>query len=122
VEDDIDQAVNQAGWKKFTVLEMDQPYEAYFRSVLGVVRALLKAAGDNLRWWSGESGPAPSDERRETPFDGDAFKLSERDVMAMHGADSAIIALHVFSDASQLSPSGGTCVPPTCVVVAVRVC
>jgi len=83
VEDDIDQAVNQAGWKKVTLLEMDQPYEAYFRSVLGVVRALLKAAGDNFRWWSGESGPAPSDERRETPFDGDTFKLSERDVMAI---------------------------------------
>jgi len=113
LEDDIDKAVNEAGWKRVTLVELDQPYEAYFRSALGVTRALLKAAGDNVRWWSGESGPAPPDDRRETPFDGDAFKLCEREVIAKYGENSAIIALHVFSDASQLSWSGGTCPGPT---------
>jgi len=108
LEDDIDKAVNEAGWKKVTLVELDQPYEAYFRSALGVTRALLKAAGDNVRWWSGESEPAPLNDRRETPFDGEAFKLCEKEVMDKHGDDSAIIAVHVFSDASQLSWSGGT--------------
>jgi len=108
LEDDIDKAVNEAGWKKVTLVELDQPHEAYFRSVLGVTRALLKAAGDNVRWWSGESGPAPLDDRRETPFDGEAFKMCEKEVMDKNGDDSAILAVHVFSDASQLSWSGGT--------------
>jgi len=112
LEDDVDKAVNDAGWRKVTLVELGKPYEAYFRSALGVTRAMLKAAGDGVRWWSGESGPAPRDERRETPFDGDAFKLSEQEVMAEHGADSAIAALHVFSDASHLSWSGGKCLAP----------
>jgi len=49
LQDDIDKAVNEAGWKKVTLVELEQPYQAYFRSALGVTRALIKAAGDNVR-------------------------------------------------------------------------
>jgi len=54
LEDDVDKAVNDAGWRKVTLVELGKPYEAYFRSALGVTRAMLKAAGDGVRWWSGE--------------------------------------------------------------------
>lgn len=81
-------------------------YEACFRSVLDVVASLLLHA-EGIRWWSGETGPAPPTDRRESPLDGDAFEECERKVMSMNGPRSCVIGLHAYSDSSQLSWSGG---------------
>lgn len=106
LRDDINHAAIEAGWKKVILTEARVEYEAYFRSVLDVVASLLLLA-DGVRWWSGETRPAPSTDRRECPLDGDAFKECEREVLSMNGSRSCVIGLHAYSDSSQLSWSGG---------------
>jgi len=107
LHDDIDDAVLGAGWMKVKLAEGNVEYEAYFRSVMEVILGLLEDAKE-VRWWSGPDGPAPPSDNRESPLDGDAFKLCELEVMRLHGEDSCVLAVHVFSDSSQLSWSGGT--------------
>jgi len=108
LRDDLDDAALNAGWKKVKLVEGGVPYEAYFRDVLQVVRALIKRKGDKIQLWSGVAGPAPPSDRRETPLDGDAFKLCEELVMKNREELACVLGLHVFSDSSQLSWSGGT--------------
>jgi len=83
-------------------------YEAYFRDVLQVIRSLLKSKGKDTRLWSGVTGPAPPSDARETPMDGDAFKICEELVMKNRDELACVLGLHVFSDSSELSWSGGT--------------
>lgn len=106
--DDLDAAVNEAGWKKVVLTESDEQYEAYFRSVMDVVRGLVRETDPaEFMWWSGGSSPAPLDNRRETPMDGEVFKRFEAAVEEEHGQDACVLGLHVYSDSSQLSWSGG---------------
>lgn len=105
LRDDIDHAAIEAGWKEVMLTEAGVEYEAFFRSVLDVLASLLLHA-DVVRWWSGDTGPAPSTDRRESPLDGDAFKECEREVLSMNGPRSCVIGLHAYSDSSQLSWSG----------------
>jgi len=106
--DDLDMAVNQAGWKKVDLVEDGEKYEAYFRSVMGVVRNIVNnTKATAMNWWSGGPAPAPLDNRRETPMDGEVYKVMEQAVMDEHGPNSAILGIHVYSDSSQLSWSGG---------------
>lgn len=106
LRDEINHAAIEAGWRKVILREAGVEYEAYFRSVLDVVASLLLHA-DGVRWWSGDSGPAPQTDRRESPLDGDAFRECEREVLSMNGPRSCVIGLHAYSDSSQLSWSGG---------------
>lgn len=107
LRDDLNQAVLDAGWKKLRLQEGGVMYEAYFRSVLDVAVDELHRRADKVRLWSGESGPAPPSTRREAPQDGDAFRLCEQEVVGAHGGTSFVLGLHMYSDSSQLSWSGG---------------
>jgi len=108
LRDDLDNAALDAGWKKVKLVEGGVAYEAYFRDVLQVIRALLKRKRGSIQLWSGLTGPAPSSDKRETPMDGDAFRLCEELVMKNSEELACVLGLHVFSDSSQLSWSGGT--------------
>jgi len=108
LRDDLDEAALNAGWKKVWLVEGGISYEAYFRDVLQVIRALIKRKGGGIQLLSGVAGPAPPSDRRETPMDGDAFKLCEDLVMKNREDLACVLGLHVFSDSSQLSWSGGT--------------
>jgi len=109
LRDDLDDAALSAGWKKVRLFEGGVAYEAYFRDVLNVIRALIKKKSDKIQLWSGVAGPAPRSDKRETPMDGDAFKVCEDLVMNSQDELACVLGLHVFSDSSQLSWSGGTC-------------
>jgi len=108
LRDDLDDAALNAGWKKVKLVEGGIAYEAYFRDVLQVVRALIKKKGGNIQLWSGVAGPTPPNDRRESPMDGDAFKMCEELVMNNREELACVLGLHVFSDSSQVSWSGGT--------------
>jgi len=108
LRDDLDDAALNAGWKKVWLVEGGIPYEAYFRDVLQVLRALLKKKGGSIQLWSGVAGPAPPSDRQETPTDGDAFKLCEDQFMKNREELACVLGLHILSDSSQLSWSGGT--------------
>lgn len=110
IKDDIDSAVVDAGWRKVVLLEDGMELVAYFRSALDVVLRMLHAAED-IQLWSGGDRPAPPTDARESPMDGDAFRKNEQIVVNKHGHDCFVIGLHVFSDASHVSWSGGKLVP-----------
>jgi len=107
VRDDVDDAVLDAGWMKCTLVLDGERFEALFRPVLRVILDMLKA-GTKVQLWSGDNGPALPTDKRESPLDGDAFRLNEAAVMADKKDPSCfVLGLHVYSDASQLSWSGG---------------
>lgn len=108
VRDDVDDAALGAGWLKCPLRVDGKVYVAYFRPVLEVILGMLKR-GKEVRLWSGETGPAPPSNIRETPLDGDAFRLNEAALMAEKKDGTCFVfGLHIHSDASQLSWSGGT--------------
>lgn len=107
LRDDLDDAVLGAGWKKLSIREGGTVYEVYFRSVLEVVIDRLREGGAAIRLWSGDGAPAPLTNSRETPMDGDAFRLCERDVVDTHGSTSFVLGLHLYSDSTRLSWSSG---------------
>jgi len=108
IQDDIDDAVLKAGWRKCVLMEDGVRYKAYFRPVLELVLALMHGKRQ-VRLWSGRNGPAPPTRRRECPMDGDAFRQCEREVNppGMIGPKNCVLGLHGFSDSSQMSWSGG---------------
>ena len=108
LRDDLDAAVLDAGWYKVKLVEGGVAYEAYFRDVLQVIRALIKKKGASIHLWSGRAGPAPPSDMRKTPMEGNAFRLCEEQVMKNREEVACVLGLHVFSDSSQLSWSGGT--------------
>ena len=112
LRDDVDDAVLEEGWHKCKLEEGGIVYEAYFRCVLEVALKILRD-GKGVKLWSGGDRPAPPTSNRESPLDGDAFRMCELTVMEDHGPDSFVLALHVFSDASQLAWSGGMFFPVT---------
>lgn len=106
VRDDIDAAVHHKGWRKCSLAEGGQHYQTFFTPALHVILDWVR--GDqNVRLWSGASGPAPPSALQETPLDGDAFRLSEKAVMDEYGPGSCVLGIHFFSDCFQLSWSGG---------------
>lgn len=106
LRDDVDAALLAAGWRKVTLEQNGDTFHAFFRSVLDVIMALIRDSGD-VQYWSGGDGPAPLTARRETPMDGDAFRMCEQEVHREHGPHSLVLGLHVYSDAKQISKSGG---------------
>ena len=107
LRDDLDDAALGAGWKKVKLVEGGVTYEAYFRDVLQVIRKLIKRKNSSIQLWSGPLGPAPLEDKRETPMDGEAFKLCEQLVTGNTEEVACVLGLHVYSDRSQLSCSGG---------------
>lgn len=104
-KDNLAAAVFQLGWKRASLTEGGVTYEGYFRPVLDVVMQLACASGVQL--WSGPTGPAPPTDKRQTSMEGDAFRLSKPEVVAEKGPLSCFLGIHVYSDASLLSWSGG---------------
>jgi len=108
VRDDVDDAALGAGWLKCPLLVDGQTFVVFFRPVLDVILDMLKR-GKDVCLWSGETGPAPPFSNRETPLDGDAFRLNEQELMAEKKDGTCfVLGMHVYIDASQLSWSGGT--------------
>ena len=105
IADDLDAAVVAAGWRKVNLTENGVSYRAYYRPVLDVVLALLDGQRV-IKLWSGDSCPAPPSDRRESPMDGDAFRLCEARVCGRPGKN-CVLGLHVYSDGSHVSWSGG---------------
>lgn len=108
LRDDLHDAVLSAGWMKLSIQEGGTVYEVYYRSVLDVALQQLRSQPGNVRLWSGDAGPGPPSDRRERPLDGDAFRLCEQEVCSSFGGASFVLGLHLYSDSSQLSWSGGT--------------
>jgi len=107
IHDDVDDVVLGTGWLKCPLLVDGLRCVVFFRPVLEVILDMLKRGGD-VRLWSGETGPAPPTNLRESPLDGDAFRLSEAALIEeKRDASCFVLGLHVYSDASQLSWSGG---------------
>jgi len=122
IRDDVDDAVLGTGWLKCPLVVDGLKCVVFFRPVLEVILGMLRRGGD-VRLWSGETGPAPPTNLRESPLDGDAFRLSEAALMEeKRDATCFVLGLHVYSDASQLSWSGGTLSSLTARGVALTVC
>jgi len=95
VRDEVDDAVLGAGWMKVTLVVDGERFVALFRPVLQVILSMLEE-GKEVRLWSGEDGPAPPTDARESPLDGDAFRLSEAALMDQKKDPSCfVMGLHV---------------------------
>jgi len=65
-------------------------------------------SASRMRYWSGGDGVADATDKRESPFDGDAFRECEADVVGTHGDKAFVLAFYAYSVSSVLSWSGGT--------------
>lgn len=93
LSDDIDEAVDNDGWYSCQLTELNETSEGFFRSTLSVIKDVL-SCGHKVRYWrKGVEDQGPS-ECRETPFDGDAFRLCEEQVLRDCGPKSFVLALH----------------------------
>lgn len=106
--DDIDRAVADDGWLSCCVEESGVKFEAFFRSSLREALSRLRS-GKNVRFWSGDDKPAMPTDVREGPLDGDAFRECELEVVSSYGTDAFVLAIHLYSDSSVISWSGGKC-------------
>jgi len=106
VRDDIDAAVNEAGWLKCKMSEGGQSYTGFFTHVPEAALDLM-ASSKKVHYWSGVNGPAAATEKRESPLDGDAFRQCEAEIVRQFGPGTFALGLHMYSDSTQLSWSGG---------------
>jgi len=105
VRDDLDEAVLSAGWKRCAMVQGGVRYVSFFRSALHVaVQALCNAQKVQLRRDNTEVG-----DRRESPMDGEAFKAHQDAIDNVTVEKAFVLGVYVYSDASLLSWSGGTC-------------
>jgi len=107
LKDDMDEGVRKHDWKQCTMKESGQSYEVYFRLALGVLLEAIQSA-TRMRYWSGGDRVVEASDKRESPFDGDAFRDCEADVVQMHGGKAFVLAFYAYSDSSVLSWSGRT--------------
>jgi len=109
IRDDLDAAVMGAGWKTCSLEEGGVAYVAIFRSAMDVLLAELRS-GKRVRFWSGGDKPGDPTAMRETPMDGDAFRSNEEVVIGENPTKPGafLMGVHVYSDSSLLSWSGGT--------------
>lgn len=106
LSDDIDKAIEDGGWMACNIVEDGESYDTFYRPGLPVLLRSLSASNKVRYWAKGDEDDGPSD-CRETPFDGDAFRLCEQDVLREHGEDAFVLGIHVFSDSCVMSSSGG---------------
>lgn len=104
IRDDVDDALVDGGWCKCTMDVDGVSVTSYLCSGLDVMLGALCDAKD-VRFWSGESGPAPPTAMRETAFEGEAFRKNEEDVFRRHGPNSFFLGINVYSDACHISTS-----------------
>lgn len=90
LRDDEDAAVLRAGWRKCELTQNGDTFTAFFRPVLDVIMGLARES-NSFKCWSGDDGPAPKTAMRESPLDGDAFRLCEEEVVREHGLDSFVM-------------------------------
>lgn len=109
MRDDVDEAVLEAGWRKCALERNGETYQAFFRPVLNAILDQVRSAKD-MQHWSRDGRPEPPTDMRETPLDGDAFRKNEAGIVHRHGPDAFVLGLHLYSDASHISWSGGKCV------------
>lgn len=93
---------------KVAIEQSGHTYTAYFQSAVEVSLNLLAAAA-KVQLWNGNGKPAEPSPKRETPMEGDAFRLHEKAVVDEHGSTSFVIGIHVFSDECKISWRGGMC-------------
>lgn len=108
IRDDLDRSIIDAGWRKVELTEGGRSYVAFFRCALSVaLAALLAAKRKQLRRpVDGVSG------RREHPIDGEAFALHQAEIDKVAGEPAFILGVHLYSDCTLVSRSGGaSCVP-----------
>lgn len=110
IRDDLDDAVLEEGWRKCVMDPDGLSVTTFLCPALDVLLAALQDAKE-VQYWSGQNGPAPPTAMSDTPFDWDAFRENEEAVMKQHGPDSFVLGLHLLSDASHISESGGKRVP-----------
>lgn len=103
--DDIDEAVDSDGWYSCKLTEINESHEAYYRDALPEIRAALSRVPKVRYWAKRDDGHGPSG-FRETPFDGDAFRLCEEQVLREHGPDAFVVVLYLYSDSCVMSASG----------------
>ena len=116
VHDDLDDAILSAGWKRCTLVQGGVSYVTYFRSVLKTALDALRNAKEvQLRRDNSEVG-----RRRQAPMDGEAFKAHQDAIDATTFQKAFVLGLYVYSDASLISWSGGTCtlLCPACIRLA----
>lgn len=106
LNDDIDAAVHDEGWFTCQLTELGESFDGYYRPALGVVLNALKQAPRVRYWARGLHGEGPLD-IRETPFDADAFRLCEEQVLRDHGAAAFVLGVHAYSDSCVISSSRG---------------
>jgi len=109
---DLDGAMEDARWMQCEFVEGGINYEAYYLPFVDVMMQMV-ADATNIQFWSGADGPAEPTERRETPMDGDIFRLFEKDVHSK-GRGNFVLGFHAFSDSHVLSGSGGKCSGASC--------
>jgi len=109
MRDDMDAAVLAEGWNTCVLEEGGEKYVAILRSSMDALLEDLRL-GKKVRFWSGGDDPAPPTHMRQTPMDGDAFHLSEEEVVKEHSTSPGafMMGIHVYSDSTLLSWSGGT--------------
>lgn len=106
LRDDVDAALLNAGWRKRTMHQSGDTLTGFFQSVLDVIMKMV-SKGKCVRLWSGDDGPAPPTGMRESPMDGDAFRLNEAEVVREHGPSAFVLGIHTYCDATHISKSGG---------------
>jgi len=106
LRDDIDAAVVDEGWLKVDLVEGGEIFQVIFRPVLELALERMRAA-KSFKLWSGGYRPAPPTHKRESPMDGDAFRLCEASVINENDENAFVLGLRGFSDASRVSDSGG---------------
>lgn len=106
LRDDVDAALLNAGWRKCKMDQNGDTLTAFFRPVLYIILKLVRDSKD-VKLWSGGDGPAPPTSMRESPLDGDAFRLNEADVVREHGLGAFVLGMNAYSDATHISKSGG---------------
>lgn len=107
IANDIDKAVFDKGWTACAIEESGVTFEEFFRGSLQ--EALKRSRSSNkVRLRSGDGMPAQHTDLGEEPLVGDAVRASEAEVVASHGSEALVIAIHVYSDSSVLSWFGFT--------------
>jgi len=108
IRDDLDRSIIEAGWRKVILVEGGRSYTAFFRCALSVALAALAAAKRKQlrRPAEGVGG------RREHPIDGEAFALHQEEIDKVAGEPAFVLGVHLYSDCTLLSRSGGTLLEP----------
>jgi len=106
LSDDIDAAVVNEGWLMADLVKGGETFRAIFRPVLELALERMRQA-KSIRLWSGGDRPVPPTNKRESPMDGDAFRLCEAAVVSENDETAFVLGMHGLSDASRVSDSRG---------------